>query len=236
MWIEKPGEPGRVNEELLSMLQASRVALYSFIYRTNEKFESVDEAIEQLSQLRCDSDGSIVRYLQECSANIEGITEVLADDQNATLANRLLQLKEPRRQSRWVCSSTPRPETDVTDSDAGSYLWLEYSSLAGLGLPVGGPEHRSSCLELSELRDFQASIVLGSTAARDETVELAIAKFNAQFNWLCDMCEAFVQLHHSGHFDYVDFEFTASFDEDPEVCTHSHFHPFLHLWVSVAST
>ena len=218
MWVERPGEPGRVNEELLSMLQAVRIKLYNFIYRPTDVFESLEDVVEHMVDMPTDFDGVILQQLEACSVHLEGLTELLSDDQEATVANRLLQLHNPRRNAMWVCSSTPPATTKGAEQNRRSkeqdgFVWLEYSSLSSLGLGVSGTG--PSCLELQELGDFQASIVLGSASERTEEVETAVARFNAQFNWLREILDSFLKLQQSGHFECASFDFRCSFDEDP---------------------
>ena len=66
LWLEEPGQPGRPDEEKLSMLQTVRAKLHAFIYREQDLFDNLDLALDALDAVG-HTDARLVVYLRECS-------------------------------------------------------------------------------------------------------------------------------------------------------------------------
>ncbi len=94
------GGPGRPSEKKLSMLSNVRTALYEWIYRSVDKYPTLDAC---LVALPCNSDLRLLsEHLQTCLA-LRPALVIMFDDQT-NMVDTLLQLQQPKREARWLCN------------------------------------------------------------------------------------------------------------------------------------
>ena len=56
---------------------------------------------------------------------------------------------------------------------------------------------------MSQLLDFESSLVLAQTTAGDKETERHIDMFTSQFKWMRDINETCFRLHEAGHFSFT---------------------------------
>jgi hypothetical protein len=112
-----------------------RAKLHAFIYRPDELFRNIQEALTAFGAVGY-TDARLVAYLRVCSAYLHPLQELMIDDSDATATKRLLQLRTPQREAVWVCSSTTWESQAKSAAPTGGaavevagHLWLEYTHL-----------------------------------------------------------------------------------------------------------
>eukprot|EP01052_Picozoa_sp_SAG31_P009052 SAG31_NODE_468_length_15250_cov_5.304138_6_plen_1372_part_00 len=213
LWEDgKADRPGRVNENKLSQLVAMRTFLHPLLYRDEEYFFSWKALTEVLEAVKLDRvDQRMAQNIRSSNSLLVPFTELLSDDSENAAVNRLMQLCQKDRQSRWICEH-------IAGYDGHESYEHALSRNLRLDYVVPRKHHvYKKTNSMSELMDFQSAIVLANTARRAEESQHQIDVFIQQFGWFRELNHNLLQLNQSGHFDFQTFRFEAFLGDDPEL-------------------
>eukprot|EP00339_Tiarina_fusa_P012556 CAMPEP_0117006680 /NCGR_PEP_ID=MMETSP0472-20121206/6824_1 /TAXON_ID=693140 ORGANISM="Tiarina fusus, Strain LIS" /NCGR_SAMPLE_ID=MMETSP0472 /ASSEMBLY_ACC=CAM_ASM_000603 /LENGTH=1949 /DNA_ID=CAMNT_0004708219 /DNA_START=485 /DNA_END=6331 /DNA_ORIENTATION=+ len=230
LWEEEPGKPGRVSEEKLSMVSTVRGYLHSLIYRLQVYFDDFSDLVKVLRDLR-PTDDNVISSLRISVEHVSALMELLDDNKGQAAPDRLLSLHQEQKRTTWCCSnvfdaSLKDDNHDNEDNTVGQ-VWLEWTVLRK-------GEEQTKRQNISELMDFQSTVVLSSTDTRQDKYQGAIENFIQQFGWMKLLWNSLSQLHTVGHFDFREFSykfpFTCDFNEIRKIATAAA--SFLEEWVA----
>ena len=210
LWLseegDKPGS-GRVNEQILSMLQSVRSYLHSFIYRESLVFPTADSFIDDFLAHLLKFEKTILSQLDTCNLLIEPLKVLLGGDSEKAAPDRLLLMLQPASQAKWVCDNKMvKRDLFGSSSEVQSCLRLEYIT-----------QLKSRSLTVPEIEDFQSSVVLARTDDRSEEIQQKIVNFVQSFGWMKIYASHLVDLNSLGHFSYDSFTDSLSLTTDVEV-------------------
>ena len=225
LWIT--GKPGRVDEEKLSMLRTVRSYLHDLIFRP-DNFNHTKYLFDILRELR-PTDQNIISSLKTANEYRLPLMELLNDNNENSAPDRLLQLLLPVKRAEWKCVCSVGRKVVLEGGEAvvageekaDQQLQnneLYNKSVGELTLRwfvIRGGKEIEKYQNMNELLDFQSSIVLAKTDQRSGETKEAIDKFIQQFGWLRQLHENLSSLYRVGHFDFQDFTYTFSINEDP---------------------
>ena len=219
LWVN--GQPGRPDEEKLSMLSNTRAYLHSFLYyekeyeekNENESYNQDDEDMEEnyfdyLKRLQSLGaiDQQILEGIRVCGEHADPLMELVGND-GESAPDRLVQMFLPIKATNWFCSNQILIDENIDTSNGDGKkdisLWLEWT-VWRKGIEVKKRHY------LSGLLDFQSSVVLAKTDNRSAETQNYIDKFINQFSWLREIRKILIQLFEAGHFDYQEFTFQYS--------------------------
>ena len=211
LWINEDGSSGRVNEQILSMLQSVRSYLHSFIYRKELIFDDMRDFIASfLSQLQPFEDKILVS-INTCIQYCGPLIELLTASPDGVAPERLLKLLQPSSNGFWVCDSKLLQNEVSTDSISGvlSVLRLKYYISTK-------DESISRQMIVSEIEDFQSTVILSQTDQKSKSSRDKINNFVESFSWMKKYASCLLSLHSLGHFHYDTFLESISIQNDSE--------------------
>lgn len=184
LWVD-----GRVDESLLSTLADIRRLLHPYLYRREERFGSVQDALVPLARLGTPPSNLEAR-LARLSALLQPLSDLI-DPVGDPSTSQLMQLLIPARRARWLLD---------TAAAAGERVQLRFF------LPdATGREHERT-RQLAELEEFHASILL-RTGRRSEQQAAATDKFVDMFAWVKVLHATLETLRDLGHPHYLAYRF-----------------------------
>ena len=199
LWVEQEGQAGRVNEQILSMLQSVRTYLHPFIYRKEVRFEKAKSMVQEFLAHLAIFEIGILKALDVCNENRLALIELLGSDAATSAPDRLLRMLQPSSKAFWVCdSSTLERGTQGSEVLIGTFLRLDYSI-------VSRKEETRRNLNVTEVEDFQSAVVLAETDQRGESTRQKIDNFVESFGWIKQFATYLYLLHSLGHFSYDTF-------------------------------
>ena len=208
LWVEEEGQAGRVNEQILSMLQSVRRYLHSFIYREELRFETAEGMVEGFLAHLTVFEESVLKALHVCNEHRLALMELLGSDSASSAPDRLLRMLQPSSKAFWVCDSgTLERGTHGSEIPLGSFLRLDYSI-------VSRKEETQRSLTVTEVEDFQSAVVLAETDQRGEDTHHKIDNFVESFGWMKQFATSLYLLHSLGHFSYDSFHEKIALGED----------------------
>jgi hypothetical protein len=206
LWIEGTGEqPGRPDEQRMSILSSVRSYLHDFIYRDQDRFDDVHKFVDIVANLPHHTD--MVKRLQMCNRLGMPLMELLGDDADEAAPTRILQLQEPERQACWVIE--PNAGRDVGQNSA-SVLTLQYV------VPRKKKTTKHS-QTVAELMEFQSTVILAKSSQRTEETQLIIDNFMLQFSHMRRLAANVVELQNAGHFEYNAFRCVFALPDSVEL-------------------
>ncbi len=214
LWVEGvDGTPGHPNEQTLSMLQTVRTFFHKLIYRNHEVYADFWEFVNEfLSCIPHTDEETLISQMDHCIRLYLPLMDLLNTSGESAAPDRLLRLCAPASDARWICRTVPKDNINIpfsTDKESSS-LHLEYFV----------QEKKSSILKkltLSEIEDFQSSVVLAQTDHRGEDTQAKVHNFLHGFGWMKSFRVVVGELVIAGHFDFVDFSQSFSLTDSFEV-------------------
>lgn len=205
LWQAEEGKPGRPDEQKLSMLQTVRSYFHSIIYNPKPFFGSYDSLLLVIRKMD-PNNKNVLESLNVCNKLRLALMELLDDNTDDAATNRLLQLFQLKKRTKWICKSTD--SSNLKDNEAGE-MWLEWN------VP-----HFDSFLtktqNLSELMDFQSSLALSKVEEEQRELQQCISTFLQQMSWMKELLKNYNLLNKAGHFEFKNFYFEASINEEPD--------------------
>ena len=207
LWVEEKGQAGRVNEQILSMLQSVRRYLHPFIYREEIRYETAERMVEDFLANLTVFEETILKALHTSNEHRLALMELLGSDAGSSAPDRLLRMLQPSSKAFWVCdSSTMERATFGSEIPIGSFLRLDYSI-------ISRKEETQRSLTVTEVEDFQSAVVLAETDQRGEDTRHKIDNFVESFGWMKQFATSLYLLHSLGHFSYDAFNEKISLGE-----------------------
>ena len=208
LWLKEEGQPGRVNEQILSMVQSNRSYLHKFIFRESQKFASADDFVNNFLAHLLKFDKSILVQMDRCNQYRQPLMDLLSGGTENSAPGRLLRMLHPSSNAKWVCDSKGLTRT-LEDSSSGiaSCLCLEYTA----------HDKSTRTLSVSEIEDFQSSVVLSRTDQKEKETQDAIINFVQSFGWMKAYATHVVALNSFGHFEFGSFSYVAPLQSNAEV-------------------
>ena len=201
LWLEEGGQSGRVNEQILSMLQSVRSYLHSFIYREKLIYGTADEFVTKflahLMTLKMD----LLDKMDTCNEYRLPLIELLSGGTDSAAPDRLLRMLQSSSEAVWSLDSKLVKKGVSSDDVAEllSFLRLKYA------IPSKKETIRRH-LTVNEVEDFQSTVVLSRTDQRAEDTRSKINNFVESFGWVKQYATYLLNLHSFGHFDYDTFQ------------------------------
>ena len=200
LWLEEDGQAGRVNEQILSMLQSVRSYLHRFIFRKTPVFSTTDDFISQFLAHLPLFDKNILVHMETCTDYRLALQELLGGGNENAAPDRLLRMIQPLSDARWVCNSSDH-QASIQQAQLviDDFLRLEYKTHGRK------KEIVNRSLSVSEIEDFQSSVVLARTDQRGEDTREKIHNFVHSFGWMKQYSTHLLTLNSLGHFNYDTF-------------------------------
>ena len=201
LWLEEEGQPGRVNEQILSMVQSVRSYLHKFIFRESLKFSGADDFVNSFLAHLLKFEKTILVQMDRCNQYREPLMNLLSGGTENSAPGRLLRMLHPSSNAKWVCNSDGLSRTleDLSSFEINSCLCLEYTA----------HDKSTRSLVVSEIEDFQSSVVLSRTDQKEKETQDAIINFVQSFGWMKAYATHLVALNSFGHFDFGSFSYVA---------------------------
>ena len=210
LWLSEGDNPGsgRVNEQILSMLQSVRSYLHSYIYRESLVFPTADSFIDDFLAHLLKFEKTILSQLDTCNLLIEPLKVLLGGDSEKAAPDRLLLMLQPASKAKWVCDNkmVKKELLGSSSEETQSCLRLEYTT-----------QMKCRSLTVPEIEDFQSSVVLARTDDRTEEIQQKIVNFVQSFGWMKIYASHLMDLNSLGHFSYDAFTDVLSLTTDAEV-------------------
>ena len=214
LWLTEEGDAvaaskgsGRVNEQILSMLQSVRSYLHAYIYRESLVFPTADSFIHDFLAHLMRFEKSILLKLDTCNLLLEPLKVLLGGDSEQAAPNRLLLMLQPASDAKWLCDNKMVKRTLLgSSSEIISCLRLEYIS-----------QGKPRSLTVPEIEDFQSSVVLSRTDNRGEQTQQKIVNFVQSFGWMKIYASHLLDLNSLGHFSYDSFTDVLALTTDVEI-------------------
>ena len=215
LWLQEPGQPGRVNEQILSMAQSVRTYLHSLIFRSSEQFVDLRQMVDLCLKKFGPFNVSLLTHLENCGKYLKHLKILLTSGCNS-IEDRLLNLLKPSSGARWICEYSKKCQEgdDQVQHDAGFELSLDVSHVLRLEYFVFQKEDGKRSLSLSDIEDFQSALL-----TRTDTSDLMhskISDFIQCFGWIKQYAQTLVSLHSVGHFQFSSFRESFPFERDVE--------------------
>ena len=211
LWLEEEGQAGRVNEQILSMLQSVRSYLHRFIFRKQSVFPTADDFISQFLAHLSPFDKSILTNMETCSEYRLALQELLGGGNENAAPDRLLRMLQRSSDARWVCDSLMQTSVQQAQLVIDDFLRLEYKTHGRK------KEIVIRSLSVSEVEDFQSSVVLARTDQRGEDTQEKIRNFVQSFGWMKQYSTHLLTLNSLGHFYYDSFSESLPLTTDAEL-------------------
>jgi hypothetical protein len=217
LWVEEEGHAGRVNEGILSMLQSVRTYLYRLIYRKNDLFMNCNQFILEFLAYQQKYEPKILSHLDVCNEYRLALIELLSGGDETAAPDRLLRLLQPTSESFWICST--KKEYLRTQSTQSSVENLELNQIFSMEYVLfkKGKGAQKKFLTVSELEDFQSSVVLARTDQRGEETRTKIKDFVTSFGWMKSLSFHLLDLQRSGHFLYETLHEAIPLGTPPDI-------------------
>ena len=184
LWVSEESGPGHPNEEVLSMLQSVRTYFHKLIYRKSPLFADLTEFLSEFLHFLSPIEDSLYSQIDECNDLYLPLVELLSSAESAA-PDRLLRLYVPNRKAIWrvrCCS-------EAGEGSGGDVQlpFVQTRSMYELSLDYlipGKSETVQKTLNLSEIEDFQSSVVLAQTDKRGEETTKKVQNFIKSFGWM----------------------------------------------------
>lgn len=155
-------------------------------------------------------DDRTTQHIRNSNTLLIPFTELLSDDSENAAANRLMQLCQKDRQSRWICENSVQETNDSYEKELSRGLRLDYV------VPRKNYVYKKTN-SLSDLMDFESAIVLANTTRRTLESQQQIDTFLLQFGWIRKLNRNLFQLRRMGHFDFQTFRCSFKLGENSEI-------------------
>jgi hypothetical protein len=171
LWVTEKNGTGHPDEVVLSTLQSLRNDLHQHIFRPNILYENIEELISHFLSHLTQPSSSLISKLDRCIDNFFPLVELLGGGENSA-PDRLLRMLLPQSESNWICQNvqSDRMESSLTT------LTLEYIVILKRG-------YFRKSMTISEIEEFQSSLVLAQTEARSIDTNQQIQNFLLNFSY-----------------------------------------------------
>ena len=186
LWVVEENSPGHPDEHVLSMLQSIRSHLHPFIFRDQNIYPTLSSFFSEfLSRTNAPPEG-LPEFLDVCSVLLQPVVELLSSSGDLA-PERLMRMLLEESKGEWRIALGE--EKEKGKGEGGRVLELELFYLARLKRGLVGKR-----LVVSEIEDFQSSVMLSRTEVREEEVQVAVMNFVESFAWCKILCEAMMEI------------------------------------------
>ena len=186
LWVD-----GRVDEQTLSQLAATRRRLYAYISRDEELSSSVEKVLDFAEKLDIEDVEHMRGILTHLSSLLQPLSELVDPIGDAT-TGQLLKLLSPACQARWVVQCAWQSSTSV--------LKVVYQLKSRQGKVL--MQERS----LQDLEEFNASALLRDGDSGVERPQ-HVQQFVEQFHWAKMLHQSLELLQTAGHPHYMAYSY-----------------------------